>query len=234
MQRGMISAKNSAVFIGRKIQRLLWAVSAVAVLPIRGPPLDCSRCESFGFFNFDFFDNIPYIPNDKEIRRPNPKRHSTHPPQFGSPFEPILEDDGGQSQGDASASEGERSADLEDTHIISCEGDELHVHPHEVPHQISESVQNVRRSFKPSIFPNNFNDFVKYGLENFVNYSHLTKENFCFAYVLNKSTEPRNFLEASQHKHRVDAINAEIDSSYRNNLWELADLPIGRKAFGSK
>ncbi|GJZ25524.1 ribonuclease H-like domain-containing protein [Tanacetum coccineum] len=197
----------------------------------------CSRSEKF--FNFDFFDNIPYMPNDKERMRPSPKRHGTPPPQFGSPFEPILEDDGGQSQGDAFASEGERSADLEDTYIVSCEGDELHVHPHEVPHQISESVQNVRRSFKPSIFPNNFNDFVvnskvKYGLENFVNYSHLTKENFCFAYVLNKSTEPRNFLEASQHKHRVDAINAEIDSSYRNNLWELVDLPIRRKAFGSK
>ncbi|GJV00903.1 ribonuclease H-like domain-containing protein [Tanacetum coccineum] len=32
----------------------------------------------------------------------------------------------------------------------------------------------------------------------------------------------------------VDAMNAEMDTLYRNNTWEIVDLPIGRKAIGSK
>ncbi|GJY10427.1 hypothetical protein Tco_0378612 [Tanacetum coccineum] len=52
------------------------------------------------------------MPNDKEIRIPNPKRHGTPPhppPRLGSPSAPTFESDGRHFQGtDKSANEGER------------------------------------------------------------------------------------------------------------------------------
>nr|GEX30780.1 ribonuclease H-like domain-containing protein [Tanacetum cinerariifolium]GEY74413.1 ribonuclease H-like domain-containing protein [Tanacetum cinerariifolium] len=59
-------------------------------------------------------------------------------------------------------------------------------------------------------------------------------DNLYFAYVLNKSVEPKFFWESSKHQHWVDAMNTEMDDLYRNNNWELAELPEGRKAIGSK
>ncbi|GKB37409.1 ribonuclease H-like domain-containing protein [Tanacetum coccineum] len=52
--------------------------------------------------------------------------------------------------------------------------------------------------------------------------------------MLNKGTEPKTYFKASQHKHWVDAMNAEMDALYKNNTWELADFLVGRKAIGSK
>ncbi|GJT77890.1 putative ribonuclease H-like domain-containing protein, partial [Tanacetum coccineum] len=45
-----------------------------------------------------------------------------------------------------------------------------------------------------------------------------------FATMLNKGVEPKTYLEASQHKHWVDAMNAEMDALYRNNTWEIVEL----------
>nr|GEY23668.1 hypothetical protein [Tanacetum cinerariifolium] len=41
---------------------------------------------------------------------------------------------------------------------------------------------------------------------------------------------PTPIRHASQHKHWVDAMNAEMDDLYRNNTWDIVDLPVGRKA----
>ncbi|GKB23181.1 putative RNA-directed DNA polymerase, partial [Tanacetum coccineum] len=49
-----------------------------------------------------------------------------------------------------------------------------------------------------------------------------------------EGVEPKTYLEASQHKHWVDAMNAKMDDLYRNNTWDIVDLPVGRKAIGSK
>ncbi|GKD58117.1 ribonuclease H-like domain-containing protein [Tanacetum coccineum] len=131
--------------------------------------------------------------------------------------------------------------------------------------QDNNGDQNLRSS-RTFVFQRNFNDFivdskVKYSLEKYVNYSYLSKGNYCFATMLNKGVEPKTYLEASQHKHWVDAMNAtmlnkgvepktyleasqhkhwvdamnaKMDALYRNNTWEIVDLPIGRKAIGSK
>nr|GEY93427.1 putative reverse transcriptase, RNA-dependent DNA polymerase, Gag-polypeptide of LTR copia-type [Tanacetum cinerariifolium] len=93
------------------------------------------------------------------------------------------------------------------------------------------------RSSRPSVFPRHYNDFVveskvKYCLEKYINYSNLSKENFCFASVLNKSIKPKSFLEASKHQPWVDAMSSAMDALYWNNTSELADLPKGRKAIG--
>nr|GEU93286.1 hypothetical protein [Tanacetum cinerariifolium] len=60
------------------------------------------------------------------------------------------------------------------------------------------------------------------------------RRNYCFSTMLNNGVEPKTYLEASQHKHWVDAMNDEMDALYRNNTWEIVDLPVGRKAVGSK
>ncbi|GJS13838.1 ribonuclease H-like domain-containing protein [Tanacetum coccineum] len=49
------------------------------------------------------------------------------------------------------------------------------------------------------------------------------------------SVFPRNYNDfIVDSKHWVDAMNTEMDDLYRNNNWELAELPEGRKAIGSK
>nr|GEU53093.1 hypothetical protein [Tanacetum cinerariifolium] len=107
---------------------------------------------------------------------------------------------------DASASKSESFAALEKNNS-SFEGNVFHDHSQEGINQVNNDVTNLKRSFRPSIFPRNFNNFV---VDSKVKY------------------------EASQHKHWVDAMNAKMDALYRNNTWELTALPVKRKAIGSK
>nr|GEZ62428.1 integrase, catalytic core [Tanacetum cinerariifolium] len=77
------------------------------------------------------------------------------------------------------------------------------------------TLPHVRRSERTSNFPSKYNEFivdskVKYGLENF------------------------NFYEASKDPRWIEAMNNEMDALYRNDTWEITDLPIGRKAIGGK
>ncbi|GKE27984.1 ribonuclease H-like domain-containing protein, partial [Tanacetum coccineum] len=161
------------------------------------------------FFNTNTLDDLPDIPNDEERRNPSPIRHGNSPSHSGSPSATSNANYGGHFQGvDDSASEnGSFSAHEENNN--NSEGNDLHDQSHE--------------ELK-----------VKYGLEKYVNYSSLSKGNYCFATRLNKGVEPKNYLEASQHKHWVDAMNAEIDALSRNNTWDIVDLLVGRKAIGSK
>ncbi|GKE35556.1 ribonuclease H-like domain-containing protein [Tanacetum coccineum] len=172
------------------------------------------------FFNFNNLDDLPEIPNDKERRNPNPISH------------------GHSQDADASASENESFA-TDEVKNSSSEGNDLHDQTQDNVSQDNNGVQNLRRSSRTSVFPKNINDFivdskVKYGLEKYVNYSYLSKGIYCFATMLKQVVEPKTYLEVSQHKHWVDAMNAEMDALYRNNTWEIVDLPIRRKAIGSK
>nr|GEV69815.1 ribonuclease H-like domain-containing protein [Tanacetum cinerariifolium] len=65
-------------------------------------------------------------------------------------------------------------------------------------------------------------------------YVNLSSQNKCFSTELNKSFKPKNFYEASKDPHWTEAINNEMDALYRNDTWEITDLPIGRKAIGGK
>ncbi|GJT18392.1 ribonuclease H-like domain-containing protein [Tanacetum coccineum] len=156
----------------------------------------------------------------------------------GSPASSKENDEGHLQDADASASESEGFAALEENNSNS-EGNAFHDHSQEGINQVNNDVPNLRRCSRPFVFLRNFNDFVvdskvEYDLKKIVNYSHLSKGNYCFAPILKKGFEPKTYLEASQHKHWVDSMNAEMDALYRNNTWELADLPVGRKAIGSK
>ncbi|KAJ0900510.1 putative RNA-directed DNA polymerase [Helianthus annuus] len=111
----------------------------------------------------------------------------------------------------------------------------------------SEGVQTVqvevqptpRRSTRSSTFPRNLNDYiiegkVKYGIEKVVNYSNLSAEHKCFTSTLDRSSEPRNFYEASQDPNWVSAMNEEIEALHRNDTWDLVELPSGRSLVGCK
>ncbi|GKB58406.1 retrovirus-related pol polyprotein from transposon TNT 1-94 [Tanacetum coccineum] len=81
------------------------------------------------FFNTNTLDDLPDIPNDEERRNPSPKRHVTPPSHSGSPSASSKENDDAHFQdADASASESERSAELEEN-IVNFEGDDLQDHP---------------------------------------------------------------------------------------------------------
>lgn len=98
---------------------------------------------------------------------------------------------------------------------------------------------NVRRSNRHTSLPKKLRDYeiggkVKYGLNRVVNYSKLTSENYIFSTSLNKSVEPKDYQEACLDKNWVEAMCLEIEALLRNGTWILTDLPIGRKAIGSK
>ncbi|GKE50557.1 hypothetical protein Tco_1481815, partial [Tanacetum coccineum] len=75
------------------------------------------------FFDFDYLDDHPDIPNDEVRSDPSPNRYGTPSPHSGSTFEPLNESEGGHSHGlNAVASEDEGSANHEDNQNIISEG----------------------------------------------------------------------------------------------------------------
>ncbi|KAJ0826856.1 putative RNA-directed DNA polymerase [Helianthus annuus] len=106
----------------------------------------------------------------------------------------------------------------------------------EVQDQPSTTLRRSSRNIK---FPSKLDDFiiegkVKYGLENVLNYANLSPDNLCFASVLNKSVEPKNYVEAKTDTNWVNAMNEELEALHRNNTWDIVDLPPNRKPIGCK
>lgn len=104
---------------------------------------------------------------------------------------------------------------------------------------LDSSDTRLRRSDRHTSLPKRLEDFViegkvKYGLDKVVNYSNLSPDLFSFVTRLNKSVEPRNFQEASQDQNWVNAMNLEMEALYRNQTWEITNLPPNRKAIGCK
>ncbi|GJY12903.1 ribonuclease H-like domain-containing protein [Tanacetum coccineum] len=96
------------------------------------------------FFNSDYLDDLPDMPNDGERRDPIPTRYGTPPPHSGSTFESLNENEGVHSQGpNATASEGERFANHEDVqNNVVYEGDESLIHLQASKHQPCVDVMN--------------------------------------------------------------------------------------------
>lgn len=51
---------------------------------------------------------------------------------------------------------------------------------------------------------------------------------------MNKSVEPQTYYQASLDPNWINAMNEEIEAIYRNNTWEICDLPPDRKPIGCK
>ena len=46
--------------------------------------------------------------------------------------------------------------------------------------------------------------------------------------------EPLSLKDALAHDHWVEAMKSELGSIYKNNTWELCDLPKGKKSIATK
>nr|GEU36285.1 ribonuclease H-like domain-containing protein [Tanacetum cinerariifolium] len=52
--------------------------------------------------------------------------------------------------------------------------------------------------------------------------------------IFEECFKPKSFEEAAKHQPWINARNSKMDALYRNNTWDLVELPKGRKAIGSK
>ncbi|KAK4384958.1 Retrovirus-related Pol polyprotein from transposon RE1 [Sesamum angolense] len=64
--------------------------------------------------------------------------------------------------------------------------------------------------------------------------SNYTSTHMLFVALLSSIQEPRSYLEASKDARWVDAMNEELTALDKNETWELASLPPGKKAIGCK
>lgn len=104
---------------------------------------------------------------------------------------------------------------------------------------LDSHTSSSSRPRRESRLPVRFNDYVidskyKYGIEKSVNYSFLNNENKCFVSNLNKTNEPQSFTEAAADPNWVKAMNDEMEALYRNNTWEITNLPANRKPIGCR
>nr|KAJ0213000.1 hypothetical protein LSAT_V11C400157850 [Lactuca sativa] len=104
-----------------------------------------------------------------------------------------------------------------------------------------EGDQSIRttRSGRTVHLPAKFSDYIvegkhKFGIEKTVNYSLLDNENLCFVSNLNKTVEPKTYSEAALDTNWIKTMNDEMEALYRNNTWEITDLPKGRKPIGCR
>lgn len=44
-----------------------------------------------------------------------------------------------------------------------------------------------------------------------------------------KTVEPESYSEAASDPNWVKAMNEEMEALYRNNTWEITELPVNRK-----
>ncbi|GJZ15952.1 putative RNA-directed DNA polymerase [Tanacetum coccineum] len=162
------------------------------------------------FFNLDGFIDHSEIPYDDERSDPSPSRYGTPSSQSGSTSDTHNEKEGGHSLGsDAAASENDRSANPKDNDNNTSEGNGPLILS-QIDQNISKT-HNLRRPSRTSVFPRNYNDFV-----------------------LSQNFEPKSFEEAAKHQPWIDIMNSKMDALYRNNTWDLVELPKGMKAIGSK
>ncbi|GJU92472.1 putative RNA-directed DNA polymerase [Tanacetum coccineum] len=97
----------------------------------------------------------------------------------------------------------------------------------------------TRKSSRKTKLPTKLGDFVldkkvKYGLDKYVNYSNLSRENYVFSTNLNKIYEPKTYNEACKDNRWIDAMNLEMEALNRNGTWFITELPKDKKAIGCK
>ncbi|XP_022023668.1 uncharacterized protein LOC110923922 [Helianthus annuus] len=103
---------------------------------------------------------------------------------------------------------------------------------------LPEGTQNIRRSTRSAFVPKRFDDYIvgnaKYSYDKVVNYSNLPSETICFAANINKIIEPCTYKDALDDKRWIDVMNDELSALYKNNTWDIVDLPSGKKPIGCK
>ncbi|GKE10646.1 hypothetical protein Tco_1414197 [Tanacetum coccineum] len=128
---------------------------------------------NLNFFDYDYLNDHSDIPNDENRNDPIPNSKEERSANHEDNLNSISEGNGP---------------------LFSSQNDQ------DIP-----ETQNLRRSSRPSVFLKNYKDFVveskvKYGLGKYVYYSHLSKDNYCFTFVLNESFKPKSFEEVAKHQ----------------------------------
>lgn len=186
-----------------------------------------AKNDTFGLTNLNFFDLFETSqsknsdgesPNDEE-KELKEKLKSV---QSGQPPSAEVETVCGEANAQQPHSGGEESAANQQPHSLNfntCEADNAdkisRIDETISPEGLNDPSVITRKSSRNSSFPKNLKDFivegkVKYGFERGVNYSKLSRENFCFANVLNKSIEPKSSKEALTDINWVQAMNKEM------------------------
>ncbi|PWA40756.1 reverse transcriptase, RNA-dependent DNA polymerase, Gag-polypeptide of LTR copia-type [Artemisia annua] len=99
---------------------------------------------------------------------------------------------------------------------------------------VNEDVQTpvLRRSNRESKTPIRFNDYVlssrvRYGIEKYVSYAGLNRNNMCFASTLNKSCEPKstnNGAKSSRQTENGDSIQGDTILTTEANISPYDDV----------
>ncbi|GJU43614.1 ribonuclease H-like domain-containing protein [Tanacetum coccineum] len=215
--------------------------------------------ESQNIDSLNFFDSWPEEnesdePYDEERVRRSEKSNGNDPSLLGGTEKTVntkKDECGHPGKTVAAVSDEEVDAILEENSDISKGGDSyqnfdvLFQHNKEGSQPTVEEPQPsvipynqdnlLRRSFRKASMPAKFSDFkintkVKYNIDNHVNYSRLSSENFSFSTGINNFYEPKSYTEASSDPRWVDAMNLEMEALLRNGTWIIVDLPVGRKA----
>ena len=75
---------------------------------------------------------------------------------------------------------------------------------------------------------------TSYPSAHFVNADKFSRRHRIFLTVVTAGHEPRNYKEAMSHVGWRDAMQTEITALERNETWDMAPLPPGKKSLGSK
>ncbi|GKB99374.1 ribonuclease H-like domain-containing protein [Tanacetum coccineum] len=212
------------------------------VFPFKIRQTQDTNLTSQGLDHVNFFNEIVHenldTSNDDTSNPAGSQSDGSHPSNPSNSTIDPFESDLGHSQGSNGFAGADEEAATSVEHNAVSEDDIVasETIPESVP---TTSLPNIRRSERTSIFLNKYNDFVveskvKYGLENYVSYVNLSTENKCFTTELNKSIEPKSFYGASKDQYWIEAMNNEMDALYRNDTWEVVELPMGRKAISGK
>ncbi|GJY58004.1 ribonuclease H-like domain-containing protein [Tanacetum coccineum] len=218
--------KNVDKFSNRSEKCVL--IGYASVFPYKMNKSKASKVESVidNVTDLNFFDFVESEtasktsnprPNDDEEGTPLSRDGSLHQPESVQSATPI--DETKQSEGNVGTSQ------------------EVLVFQNMFENKTEEA--GLRRSSRVSKLLAKLNDYVlsnnvRYGLNKLANHSFLCNENYVFVSNLNKSYEPSSYEEASKDSNWINAMNFEMQALYENDIWELVELPFGRKPIENK
>ncbi|KAI5327261.1 hypothetical protein L3X38_026657 [Prunus dulcis] len=95
----------------------------------------------------------------------------------------------------------------------------------------SQPRRNPTRDRHP---PSRLQDYVRYPIHKFVNYSKVSHSHAAFLSKLSNESEPRNFQEANLQNVWRLAMEEELKALDENKTWSVVQLPKGKKVVGSR
>jgi hypothetical protein len=159
-----------------------------------------------------FVENEPYYKNKIEIHSVSEQNQVKKmiPPQ------PI-----GGNYSNENEDIGEVSENLEHQDAQDNQG-------HEIEEEIQEPI-NLRRSSRQSQPSTRLRDYVtyevRYPIQNFISYKHVSNEHKAFISSIQKEVEPIFYYEAIKNENWCKAMEEELGALEKNKTWDIVSLP---------